>query len=173
MTELSRRPCPCGKAEIVEYCEPPDHLWPSSQWHHYSVIECPECDAAYLIRGSTLIRRSDYEAQEQQRRAAWEQEQSFLTSPDVVKIFHRLAERLDQEPSVAAVYRLLRERELLGARVSENTFRRHWRGGADWIRMNGSTCLLRKLIEIGSLKPEQYPDVVRELERLSRLERGQ
>jgi hypothetical protein len=167
--ELGRRPCPCGKAEIVEYRETPDHGWSSDQWvRNYDVIECPECASTYLMHGSGFILRGDYEAREQERQAAWKQKQSFLTSPGVLQIFERLSERLDREQSVAAVYRLLNKCGLVI--VSENTFRRYWSGGADWIKKNSGTHLSKKLIEIGALKPEKHGGVIDELERLAKLD---
>jgi hypothetical protein len=166
--ETGRRPCPCGKGEIVDFRETPDHGWSSGQWvRGYSRVECPDCDAMYLVSGDGFILRSDYEARELERRAVWEQEKVLINSAPVVKIFERLALRIDQEPSVAAAHRLLSQHGLTSDTI--NTFRRKWRGGEDWIKRHGGSYLLKKLREIGALTKEKHAEIISEMERLKAL----
>jgi hypothetical protein len=167
--ETGRRPCPCGNGEVVDYRETPDHGWSSGQWvSNYSRIECNECDRRYLVHHSGYVLRGDYEAREAAKRAVWEEEQQFLKSADVERIFDRLAQLLDDQPSIAARYRFLYQLELTPA--SESGFRKRWDGGASWASANRSVYTLRKLINVGAIKREKYPWLVNEVERFKQLD---
>jgi hypothetical protein len=165
--ETGRRACRCGKGEVVDYEEGPDHLWPSGQWRRYSRIECPECDAKYRLSGNGFVLRSDWEARDQEQRAVWEKELEFLKSPPVAAVFERLAKRLNEQPSVAAAHRLLSRHGL--THESLNTFRKRWSGGEEWVRRHGDSYLLGRLREIGAMNKEKHPAIIAEMDRLKAL----
>ncbi len=166
--ETGRRLCRCDKGEVVDYRETPDHGWASGQWkREYSRIECPECDAKYLLSGKGFVLRSDWEARDREQRAVWEKEREFLKSPPVAAVFERLAKRMDEQPSVAAIHRLLSHHGL--THESLNTFRKKWSGGEDWARWHGDSYLLGRLREIGAISKEKHPEIVAEMDRLKAL----
>jgi len=166
--ETGRRRCRCGKGEVVDYRETPDHGWASGQWkREYSRIECPECEAKYLLSGNGFVLRSDWEARDREQRAVWEKELDFLKSPPVAALFERLAMRLDEQPSMAAAHRLLSHHGLTLESLA--TFRKKWSGGEDWVRRHGGSYLIGRLREIGDITKERQPEIVAEIDRLKAL----
>jgi hypothetical protein len=167
--ETGRRPCRCGKGEVVNYLETPDHGWASGQWRHeYSRIDCPQCDAKYLLSGEGFVLRSDWESRDREQREVRGKELELLKSPPVAAVFERLAKRLDEQPSMAAAHRLLSHHGL--THESLNTFRKNWSGGGEWVRRRGDSYLLGRLREIGAIDKEKHREIVAEMDRLKALQ---
>jgi hypothetical protein len=168
VSEIARQSCPCGGGEIVVYLETPDHGWSSGQWQRqWGEIRCGACANEFVVQTSgriKLVRRSDLEAQ-RQKAEKWTTECDLvLQSEGAVSLFKRLIARLQSEPSIASVWRLLSEHQL--TRYSESAFRKHWRGAEDWVTENKSIFLLERI-----LASMQEPDagLMAEVQRLNHL----
>lgn len=133
-------PCYCGSGQYVVYFCTPDHPYPTqSRWWECN-IECSTCSDTYTleVRGNQVvqIRKADVqEADHRMREWAKAQDAAFTATKGYITEF---ANRLREEPSVAAIYRRVISSGLF-ALPTEQTFRRHWREAGSperWIRLN-------------------------------------
>ncbi len=133
--------CDCGSGRyVVNFCTP-DHPYPTqSKWWECN-IECSTCSDTYTleVRGNQVvqIRKADVqEADRRMREWAKAQDAAFTAAKGYITEF---ANRLREEPSVAAVYRHVKSSGLFPPLATEQTFRRHWREARSpetWIRRN-------------------------------------
>lgn len=164
-----RGECSCrhGSYEIDE-CTP-DHGWPTSnQLWYESRINCSRCDALYEIerRGKNfvLVERSSKEQLEALGRESFGRGKSLMATPDVQSALRALELLLASQPSVAAVWRVLKAAGLTNR--SEATFRNRWNGPRAWSQLNIQTSNLRKVF---SLVKMESPEVMQELAEISKL----
>ena len=163
---VERGDCPCGKGEFVVYRETPDHGWPTRNWsRRFGELQCTDCEAEYVVQGLKLVRRADHEAQRRETEERRRQEDELMESPRLKDIFARLANLLDHQQSIAATWRLLSRYNLVS--ISEGTFRKHWRGGEDWVRQQSGFLLLNQLVKTGVINEEKDAALVDEFKRLN------
>ena len=130
-SELARTPCPCGQGEIVvTHCEP-DHPWPTkSKWLETS-LDCKSCRETYALEDRSgwndlgpvvLVECSEVAARAKRQAAYKSAAAELMSSPGVQNLVERFVRRLEAEPSVAALYRLLEANRLIVE--TEGTFRK-------------------------------------------------
>jgi hypothetical protein len=135
--EVVRKPCPCGLGEIVIDSLTPDHGWLSGQWVDWDGrIDCDACRERYRMYAANPSERprlaliADVRQKEHRFEEASSAEKAFMASAPVQALIDRLIKRIEQEPSLAAKYRVLKG---LGHYYTYGTFNRHWRGPAAWV----------------------------------------
>ena len=103
-----------------------------------------------------LVLKTDVEARKQSGAKRWADLKAFLGRSDVQDLLKEFAKHLDSQGSVAATYRLLKGAGL-DSTGTEGTFRNHWSGGAQWVRMNEHGLDFNKVV---AMLNRQEPSIV-------------
>ncbi len=135
-----RGPCDCGGGEYqVDFCTP-DHPYPTqSRWLGYE-ITCDLCRGKYSleVRGNGLVQILKSDIEERERRQSRWHDTYKKAMKEAQPYLEQFASRLREEPSIAAIYRLLHKTGLFPLLPTEQTFRRHWHsaGSAEtWVKV--------------------------------------
>jgi hypothetical protein len=140
--------------------EMPDHPWvtaDSASWR--TDINCKKCSKDYAIHGNehpnsrSIVLKSEVMERSQKSGEYFQGSKALFASPAVQELLQKFCQKIDRQPSVAAIYRLFRQCDLETA--TENTFRRKWRGSEAWKNGYHSTSELKPILNaLGEKSPE-------------------
>lgn len=165
--EVFSGPCRCGKGTVqFDYCQP-DHGWAQSHWYEHS-ISCKACDGIYVIQrrleGFFYVEKTELTKLRALSDEAFKRANALMKHPKVKALWKEAAELLDNQPSVAAVHRLLNNQGF--STNSLATFRKHWRGGNIWLDQHVSQYSIDKLY---SLMGVEDPQIFKEAAAIDQL----
>jgi hypothetical protein len=106
---------------------------------------------------------TDVREKERQSEEWYSAEKAFIASVPVQALMDRLTKRIEEERTVAAIYRLLKN---LGRHYTYGTFNRHWTGADAWIRESIRSSSIPAVLE---LLGEDDPTLIDEAERIEEL----
>lgn len=163
-------PCLCGKGEIVVVSSSPDHPWAKeSQTRWSGEIRCADCSSEYALyhhydnERLRLVRRADLDMRLQRTAELRRATEALDRSPEVRALIDRLTARVEQEPSMAAKYRLLHSYGLVYESIA--TFRRNFKGVVELLRYTAPSHILDILALLG----EDNPRLAAEARRLKEI----
>jgi hypothetical protein len=116
------------------------------------------------LLGDNLVIRSELEAWKHELSDISNEKAAFLKSPDVVALLQPVIRHLQRQPSVAAVYRLMKARGMETYSISQ--FRKHWRGPEAWVNDRADK-LLVALRKNGRINLETHPLILLAMDSLN------
>lgn len=160
--------CCCGGGEIIITFCTPDHPWRTeSKWFEQS-ITCKACDEKYCLveqnKKYILVDKSEVWKRIEYQKEYMARSKVLLSSTNADKLLNYLVELLEQQASIAAVYRLLQTAHLVSESVG--TFRKKWNGAENWVRNRLTSSNLPQVMELVGVKDEIILQEIKENEKL-------
>ena len=161
--------CKCGSGLFrIDYCTP-SHGWPTSTPYWYEAhIDCSNCAKKYdLIQQDQvfiLVEQSETRECEHLRNEAQSLATKLMESPEVQNLLAKFIDFLEDEPSMAAVHRLLKKAGL--EYYSVGTFRKHWLDAKNWVERNISDRQLPEVMAILSHHDKTISERIQRIEAL-------
>ena len=136
--EVFKGGCRCGNGEfIIEFCEP-DHLYPTKSKWYETKITCPKCNSKFSLVDQNgqfiLVKNSEIQRREDDLSEWYKNKKAFLKSQKVKKVLKEFENFLSNQPSIAAIYRLLYSAGLV--KIGQSTFTKNWSIPTKWIEVN-------------------------------------
>ncbi len=162
-------PCICGKGKFrIDFCNK-DHGWPVSTpfWYEFD-IQCKSCSQLYKLEQQdnsiVIVEKKEIEKRQQLAEEYYKRWQKLRMTSAVQKIIIDFVSILEQQPSMAAIHRLLSREGLESSSIS--AFRRNWRGANKWVESN---IYFSKLKTIMKLVNNEDEIILKELDEIENI----
>ena len=150
-------PCQCGAGKFVLEAWVPDHGWKTNSRTIRERITCSTCSQSYSIvlqNGSyCVVTNQSLQQQKQLQNQVTTSALTLAATPEAKQLLADIETLLSQQPSTAAIHRLLFGNKLT-SHFTVQTFRKHWKTPAAWLRLEGRPFNYRKIASLlGGIDP--------------------